>query len=725
MEPLLATELGRLGALRVETARSGVSFEGEMEFAYRACLWSRLASRVLLPLHDFPVRTPEELYSGISAVDWMQHLSVDDTLAVDSNTVESDIDHTHFVSQKVKDAIVDQMRTMTGKRPSVDLKRPNLRINLYLFKNQATVSIDMAGDGLHRRGYRKAGGLAPLKENLAAAILLRADWPQIAEEGGELIDPMCGSGTLCIEAAMMAADIAPGLERNYFGFMGWRGFDPAIWRVLIDEARKRRLEGLASMPLILGFDVDPNAIRIAKKNVDCAALRAKVQIEQRELTAVRPLKSAGLVVVNPPYGERLGEQRKLEQLYARLGISLKKYFVGWQAAMFTGNPKLAGELRLRPRRSYSFYNGPIKCRLLCFNIAATTTHPKDKDTQVDVDRRQTTESEDGKITFSHSSSSGPTMLANRLRKNLRNIGRWASREGLTCYRLYDADLPEYAFAVDLYRGALLWVHVQEYEAPASIDPGSVERRRTEGLQAIADVLQVAPSQFFFKIRRPQKGSSQYEKQDAAADFVEIAEGGCRYLINLSDYLDTGFFLDQRLTRKLIQERVRNGRFLNLFGYTGAASVSAAVGGAVLTTTVDMSTTYLDWARRNFELNDIGGTTHQLVKADCLVWLDQYSGQRDGCYDLIWLDPPTFSNSKRMPREFDVQRDHVALIDKTARLLAPNGVLLFSTSYRRFKLNDTGLKSLRFKDISAATLPKDFARRKRMHNCWEIRCDQDS
>ena len=636
------------------------------------------------------------------------------TLAVDCHSAQSRIDHTHYAALKVKDAVVDQMRDEFGIRPSVELRRPDVRVNLYLYRDEARLAIDLAGEGLHRRGYRRDGGQAPLKENLAAAVLARADWPEVAAAGGGLVDPMCGSGTLCIEAAMMAADIAPGAMRVYFGFMGWKGFDAQLWTPLLDEAKTRRQAGLARLPSIAGYDVDPDAVRNARANVKRAGLEGKVQIEQGELAATkppgRPGGTPGLLVANPPYGERLGEQRDIEPLYARLGNTLKAHFGDWRAAVFTGNPKLAGTLRLRPHRSYSLYNGPIKCRLLCFSIAPTSSTP--------LEVQQGTAATEATPASSPGSSSGSEMLANRLRKNLRITGRWARRQGISCYRLYDADLPEYAFAVDLYQGAERWVHVQEYEAPTSIDPVAAERRRQEGLETVATVLEVPASQVFFKMRRQQKGKAQYGKQGAAARFFEVAEGDCRFWVNFSDYLDTGLFLDQRLTRRMIQERSAGGRFLNLFAYTGAATVSAAIGGAASTTTVDMSRPYLDWAWRNLELNGFTTSNHELVRFDCLEWLDERGGSQRR-FDLIWLDPPTFSNSKRMDREFDVQRDHVDLIRQTARLLAPDGVLLFSTNYRRFKLDESGLVGLLAKDISAATLPQDFARRKRMHNVWEI------
>jgi 23S rRNA (guanine2445-N2)-methyltransferase / 23S rRNA (guanine2069-N7)-methyltransferase len=310
---------------------------------------------------------------------------------------------------------------------------------------------------------------------------------------------------------------------------------------------------------------------------------------------------------------------------------------------------------------------------------------------------------------------GAAMFANRLRKNLRHLGKWTRREEITCYRLYDADLPEYALAVDLYEG---WAHVQEYAAPATIDPEKAAARLRDALAVIPAVLSVPEDRVILKVRRRQKGPAQYERQATTGQFREIREGGLRFLVNLTDYLDTGLFLDHRPTRALIRSAIAGGRFLNLFAYTGTASVYAAAGGAASTTTVDMSPVYLDWARRNMALNGFGeGQTHRFVRADCLAWLGTPHPER---YRVIFLDPPTFSNSKRMSEAtFEVQRDHVSLIQAAAKLLARDGMLFFSNNFRQFKMQRAGLPGLILEDITHATIPSDFQRNPRIHTCWKI------
>ncbi|MGA9031065.1 MAG: class I SAM-dependent methyltransferase, partial [Sulfuricaulis sp.] len=284
------------------------------------------------------------------------------------------------------------------------------------------------------------------------------------------------------------------------------------------------------------------------------------------------------------------------------------------------------------------------------------------------------------------------------------------------YRLHDADLHEYNLAIDVYESDKRYVHVQEYEAPDTISPDKARQRLQHALGVIPLVLDIPREQMFFKVRRRQKGGGQYEKMDETGEFHEVREGSCRLLVNFTDYLDTGLFLDHRATRAMLGELAKGKRFLNLFGYTGTATVHAGSGGAISTTTVDMSYTYLDWAQRNFELNGIRRENHELVQADVLVWLKQNHARR---YGLIFLDPPTFSRSKRMEDTFDVQRDHVALISDAAALLEPEGILIFSSNLRRFKIDREALSPLTVEDITRRTIPQDFERNPKIHQCFRI------
>jgi len=700
LESLLAVELRQLGAENIRETRAGVSFTGELAIAYRVCLWSRLTSRVLLVLAREPVNDAASLYAAVQRIAWKDHLAPDGTLAVDFVGSTDGIRHSHFGALKVKDAIVDQLRSPEGTRPSIDLERPNLRVNVFVRNNEAVISIDLSGDSLHRRGYRMETTEAPLKENLAAAILLRADWPAIARKGGPLVDLLCGSGTLLIEGAMMAADIAPGFQRHYFGFLGWVGHDTLLWERLRSEAAQRREAGLAKLPILRGYDVDTRAIRYAAANITRAGLGDHIQIIRRALVDSQPEElSTGLVIANPPYGERLGESSELPSLYRTLGEQLRRCFPGWHAAIFTGNPELGKHMGIRARHMHTLYNGSIKCKLLHFDISEEWFM-----------RNR------GDMTAPEVRSAGGEMFANRLMKDLKHYGRWARREDVSCYRLYDADMHEYNLAIDVYESDKRYAHVQEYEAPDTIEPTKARERLAEALAVIPEVLEISREQMFFKLRKRQRAGGQYEKLAEHGAFHEVREGPCRLLVNFTDYLDTGLFLDHRPTRAMIGELSRGRSFLNLFAYTATATVHAGLGGATSTTSIDMSKTYLDWAQRNLELNNLRGRQHELVHADVLKWLKENRGRRFG---LIFLDPPTFSRSKRMQDTLDVQRDHIELIRDATALLEPAGILIFSTNNRRFKLERDSLAGLTVEDITRRTIPRDFERDPRIHQCFRI------
>ena len=717
---LAADELAAFGATEIKAQRGGVACFGSLETAYRACLWSRVANRVLLPIADFPAPTPDALYAGARDVDWREHLSLDDTLAVDCTSSRSAITHTQFASQRVKDAVVDQFRERSGSRPSVDLAAPDVRLNLHLDRDVATLAIDLSGESLHRRGYRAQQGAAPLKENLAAAVLLRAGWPKLvsADDGAlGFVDPLCGSGSLAIEAALIAGDIAPGLTRNDFGFLGWQRHDEALWQRLVGEAAERRRVGAERLQrlVIRAYDHEAAAVRATLENAAHAGVAKQVHAERRELADLPSAPTPhGLVAVNPPYGERLGDADTLTALYALLGTKLRQGFVGWQAAVLTGNPPLGRELLIRAKRTHVMFNGPIECRLLRFDIDPKhfeTKHVPGALPKFDTDAAR--------------ARPGSAMFANRLRKNMKSSSEWARKEGVSCYRVYDADMPEYAFSIDVYAGAgedaPRSLYVQEYAPPATIEPAKARARREEAFSVLPEVLEVPRERIYLRTRRKQKGGGQYAKLAERGEFEVVSEGGLDLYVNFTDYLDTGLFLDHRPTRARIRELAAGKSFLNLFAYTGTASVFAAAGGARATTSVDLSRTYLDWARRNLERNGFDEARHRLIQADVLDWLEQ-PGDR---YDMIFLDPPTVSRSKRMASAFDVQRDHVALIRTVLLKLAPQGLLIFSTNFRKFRLDDAGLGDVAVTDVTAATIPKDFARDARIHQCFEIRVEQNA
>jgi 23S rRNA (guanine2445-N2)-methyltransferase / 23S rRNA (guanine2069-N7)-methyltransferase len=729
---LLAAELKACGATRAREMKAGVEFDGTLETAYRACLWSRTASRILMPIAQVAAHDANAMYAGLQRIDWSQHMSVTSTLAVDFQGSSLGVKHTQFGALKTKDAIVDQFRDRCGERPSVDTERPDVRINVHAHREQATVSIDLSGESLHRRGYRARGVAAPLKENLAAAILLRAGWPALAANNATLIDPMCGSGTLVIEAALMACDIAPGWLRAQsqvqWGMVRWGGHDAALWQRLLDEVVARAAAGKQGKVMLRGYDQDAFAIRAALENAERAELRGLVHFQKQALSELQnPVVSSpllepgegvdtahpvpGLVVCNPPYGERIGDQETLSTLYAQLGQRLREGFTCWKAAVFTGNPPLAKHLGINAKRSHTLYNGALECRLLRFDIEAAhfnTPESRPSAEEKFADLRQTP---------------GAEMFANRLRKNFKNANSWASKNNIRCYRVYDADMPEYSFAIDLYGAAddatISWAYVQEYAAPDNINRDAARLRRMQVLSVLPEVLELPRERIHVRTRRQQSDHSQYEKLDEQREFQVVAENGYSFYVNFSDYLDTGLFLDHRITRQRIGELCRGKSFLNLFAYTGAATVHAIGGGAIASTTVDMSYTYLEWAEKNLQLNNFDAPEHELIQADCLQWLEHEAEQKRRQYEVIFIDPPTFSRSKRMQRDFEVQHDHVQLILWAAKLLTPGGVIVFSNNYTRFKLDTHGLKDFRIQDWTRETLPKDFERNPKIHCCFAI------
>ena len=703
-EDLLEAELSVFGAVGCKRRPGGVAFGGTLETAYRACLWSRLTEHLLLDVGSFSASSPEALYRGASGILWREHLDPAKRFAVTFVGRRSPLRHSHYAALKIKDAVVDQFRATTGSRPSVDVAHPDLRIHAFAEHDRITLSVDLAGEPLHRRGYRVRSVEAPIKETLAAGILLRAGWPDIAAAGGALVDPMCGSGTFLIEAAGIALISAPGLLRRRFGFDGWRQHDANLWQRLRNETERRQVGSEASCAPILGFDADPKAVSAAQANIDAAGLTHRVRVETRLISKLGeadvPADGGGLVVTNPPYGARLKQDDALEGLYRELGITLKSRFPGWRSVVLAGEDAPVNAIGLRAERSHRVFNGSLRCRLLRYRLHDGRT-------------RERRSQSDGSSAVP---SGDATDFANRLRKNLRRLGRWARRSGIDCFRVYDADLPEYALAIDLYRGDQLWAQVQEYAAPPSVDSRRADERLRAALAVIPKVLEIPQKNVVLKRRQRQRGKSQYERMQVTEEFIQVTEAGCRLLINLKDRLDTGLYLDHRPIRALVRKLAAGKRFLNLFAYTGAASVQAAAGGAVGSLSVDMSVTYSEWGLRNLELNAFAPPAHRYLRADCVEWLKTAT---ESDFDLALLDPPTFSNSKRMRETLDAQRDHVELIRRTMRLLKPDGILLFSTHAKRFRIDAESLAEFSLEDLSEQTIPLDFQRSRRIHACWRI------
>ncbi|MDA8492481.1 bifunctional 23S rRNA (guanine(2069)-N(7))-methyltransferase RlmK/23S rRNA (guanine(2445)-N(2))-methyltransferase RlmL [Kluyvera georgiana] len=687
LEELLKTELEGLGAQECQIAQGGVHFQGDTQLLYKSLMWSRLASRIMMPLGECSVWSDLDLYLGVQAIDWTSIFTPDATFAVSFGGLNDSIRNSQYGALKVKDAIVDAFTRKNLPRPNVDRDNPDLRINVRLNKETAYISLDLSGEGLHLRGYRDRTGMAPIKENLAAAIVMRSGWVP----GTPLLDPMCGSGTLLIEAAMWATDRAPGLHRGHWGFSGWAQHDDDVWKEVKADAQTRARAGLAAYESrFFGSDIDSRVVELARSNARRAGIGELITFEVKDvaqLTNPLPKGPYGTVISNPPYGERLESEPALIAMHSLLGRNMKNQFGGWNLSLFSASPELLSCLQLRAERQFKAKNGPLDCVQKNYHLTETTGE------------KPASLAED---------------YANRLRKNLKKFEKWAKQEGIECYRLYDADLPEYNVAVDRYAD---WVVVQEYAPPKTVDANKARQRLFDIIAATIAVLGIAPNKLVLKTRERQKGKNQYQKMNEKGDFMQVSEYNARLWVNLTDYLDTGLFLDHRIARRMLGEMSKGKDFLNLFSYTGSASVHAGLGGSRSTTTVDMSRTYLEWAERNLRLNGLTGRAHRLMQADVLAWLRDTDEQ----FDVIFIDPPTFSNSKRMEDAFDVQRDHLRLMKDLKRLLRKGGTIMFSNNKRGFRMDHDGLAELGLKaqDITQKTQSQDFARNRQIHNCWLI------
>jgi len=675
-----------------------VSFIGTLRDAYQLCLHSRLANRVLLVVAEGKVNSAEELYDVAKEADWPSQFDTYVPFMIQFNGTNNAINNSQFGALKVKDAIVDQFQEAGHERPSVDKLKPGIVIQARLRRDNLHLCIDLSGGSLHKRGYRDSAGEAPLKEHVAAGILMRSGWAQNTNK--VLLDPMCGSGTIPIEAAMMAANIAPNLGKETWGFEHWNQHEPKVFSEVVEQAKMHVTIPVAA---IYAYDLSTTLVDLAEQNAvragvadyitfkQCDVLDAVVVDEDSKVssseTPSHENDSKGYIVSNPPYGERLGDYTSLLPLFDKLGHHLKKHFALWNVSLLSSNQDLLKALKLRYTKSYKLMNGKLECTLMNYQISGQN---------LEIFESQTDENHE---------------FANRLRKNLKRLKPWIKRSDTDAYRVYDADLPHYNLAIDIYND---WVVVQEYAAPKDVPEQKAKQRLQEALIHIPKVLGIPSSKMSVKVRRQNKGKEQYEKVAQKGQRVIVHEHGAQFYINPTDYLDVGLFLDHRDTRLMFKQECANKDVLNLFGYTGSVSVHAALGKAKSVTTVDMSNTYLDWAKENFGLNKINGP-FQFVQADCLKWLTRQHGK----YDLMFIDPPSFSNSKRMDDTWDVQRDYLSLLSDAKDCLQPNGKIFFSTNLRQFKLDQEAVEALGFKiqDITQKSIPEDFKRSPKIHKCW--------
>ncbi|KPK54574.1 MAG: hypothetical protein AMJ63_02870 [Myxococcales bacterium SG8_38_1] len=680
-EEVLAEEVRALDVEVADLRPTAVHVRGSLQEGYRLCLWSRVASRVLLPIVEIDAETDTALYEALCEVEWWKHFDPTKTFAIGSSQAPRSPFPSHYWVQRAKDAIVDSFREHSGARPSVDKRSPALRFHLHIGEKKHELALDFSGEALHRRGYRQSGGKAPLKENLAAAILYLAKWPEAASQGVPLMDPTCGSGTFLVEAALMATSCAPGLIRERFGFESWLQHDSkAFERELADAQASRKAECPAP---IFGLDASDAALSSARENLRAAGVEEHVSLALKELANAEKPAEHGLVVCNPPYGHRLGDEGTMFLFYQALGDVLKRVFDGWTAYVLAtpGNIK---DLGLKPVRRHVLYNGAIECRL------------------AEIPIRGVAKGEAPKGPAWRKPSEKAAMFANRVKKNRKKWSRWAKRNGVECYRIYDADIPEYNVAVDRYPSKAI-VHIFQKERDAQDE--SAKQRVQDVLLTLPEALGIEAADLVVKLRRKHDQGDQYARIAEQESEIVVSEGDLRFIVNLEDRIDTGLFLDHRAVRAYAAERCKGRRMLNLFAYTCSVSVAAAVGGAKQTTSVDLSNTYLDWGKRNYEANGLDPSKHRFFRDDAMRWIAKNRNN----FDWIFINPPTFSRSKMSKGAFNIHKDHRSLIEHAMRSLDRRGELLFTTHARDFELDRTLTSRFRVEDATKQFVPPDFVR----------------
>lgn len=716
---LVEKEVREAGATEVHISTGGVEFEADLETAYRFCMWTRCATRLLVLVYrSNRLESTDDLYEESLKLPWENWINPEKTFAITETVTDCRwIRNSHFAALRFKDAIVERVRgAFNQERPNVDRDNPDITFHLHVNRNLVSWYVDFAGRNLAKRGYRTQQTEAVMSEFMAASVLYRSDWYRllVQDKAVTLLDPFCGSSTICIEAALMATNTAPGLiNTERFAFFKLPIHDEKVWQKVFDQAEDVQCPAKCR---IFASDIDEKAIEISKHNARLAGVFSLIDFSVKDFTKttaedVQNLNVLcqgdiqGCIVTDPPYGIRLdSESGQTRMLYQALGKILYDLFGGWNIAILCPQSNLLGYIEMKPDRTNILINGGIECQVAHYYVFnAAQREEQLRKAQARREERLNTPL-----------SSGSQMAANRLKKNMDSIGKTMKKQGVTCYRLYDADMPEYSAAIDIYENR--WICLQEYAAPSTIDPEDASRRLEELVLATERTTGVDYDSIYVKRREIQKGANQYTRHSKPSEshFFVVNENGHRFNVNFADYLDTGIFLDHRPVRKMIEEMSNNKRFLNLFCYTGSASVYAAAGGALSTVSVDASATYLDWAMKNMRLNGFGSMNHFYYKKDCI----EYLKENHDTFDLIFCDPPTFSNSKNR-NLFDVQKDHGFLIRLCMRHLSKDGTLIFSTNFTKFKMYEELADEFNIEDITESTIGDDFKRNSKIHYCWKI------
>ncbi|CAL4326422.1 bifunctional 23S rRNA (guanine(2069)-N(7))-methyltransferase RlmK/23S rRNA (guanine(2445)-N(2))-methyltransferase RlmL [Buchnera aphidicola] len=686
-EKLLEKELLFIGAKKLNVINGGIYFEANELLLYKSLMWSRIASRIFLCIKKFKISDKEELYSNIYSINWTKIFCVKNTFLINFKGINNIIRNSLFGALIIKDAIVDQFNKTYSARPNINPINPDIRIKSFLFNdNTIHIMLDLSGPALNKRGYRKNSHSTPIKENLGAAIVLNSEW----NNSIPMIDPMCGSGTLLIEAAMIACDRAPGLKRLKWGFESWKKYNKNVWINVVKEAEKRFKIGIKKCLKnhFIGYDYNPTVIENAKINASNAGLSKIIKFftqNLNDLKNVYSIATIGIILSNPPYGERQQTESQLVGLYIQLGVSSKRYFQNWKLSIFSSSKFLLNFLQMQSDKEYILKNGALNCIQKNYTIFSNKLNIEDNE------------------------------YSNRLKKNFNKLKKWTIREKIECFRVYNADLPNYNIIVDIYSK---WLVIQEYKAPKLINCKKSHKRLCHAIYYAKEILSIDINNIIFKIRQKNKNKTQYKKLFDSNSFIIIKEYNAKFLVNLVDYLDTGLFSDKRLIRKLLGVMSPGKDFLNLFSYTGTASVYAGLGKANSTTSVDISNTYIEWSIRNMSINNLNGSNHNFIKADCLNWLQKNNKK----FDLIFINPPTFSNSKNMKKSFDLKRDYLILMRYLKSTLRYNGNIIFSSSTRNFNINIDSLEKIKLyaKNITEKTQCKDHLNNSNIFHSWLIK-----
>lgn len=739
LETLVRHELEALGYEARVASPGRIHFRGDAHAIREANLWLRCAERVLIRVAQGPATDFGLLFDLARSAPWSDWIPAEGRFPVRGRSIKSQLSSVPACQRIVKKAIVEQLRDghHVEELPEID---GDYAIEVALLNDTATLYLDTTGVGLHKRGYRPLVGEAPLRETMAASLVTLSHW----RPEQPFWDPFCGTGTMAIEAAMIGRNMAPGLNRR-FACEFWPRVAGPAWEELRESAQRRALPSLPE-PL-LATDASEEALKVARRSAEAAGVTEDIHFQRRDFEDVSSKRDYGCLITNPPYGERIGEIEEIERLYQSMPGVLRRMKT-WSHYVLTARLDFEALVGQKASKRRKLYNGRIECAFFQFH---GPRKPKGKLEGGTGKLEAGSGTEDVESSGVESSDLGspveplalpplnpvtlaPPVLppqafgglkpeaerqaaefANRLAKRARHLRKWPTKRGITCYRLYDRDVPESPFAVDRYEDSVV---VSEYERPHDRTPAEHADWLDLMMRTLAKTLEVPRGQVFLRRRERQRGDTQYDRLGKESETRIVNEGGLRFRVNLTDYLDTGLFLDHRQTRGMFREAAAKKRVLNLFAYTGSFSVYAAAGGATTTTTVDLSPNYLEWAGENLRLNGFEpGGTHQLVRDDSRQFVHLLP--REPAFDLAIVDPPTFSNSKRIDDDWDVQRDAVPLLTALRERMSDDGIVYFSTNFRRFKLHEASLPGYAVREISRKTVPEDF-RNQRIHRCWLLR-----